>query len=53
MQNITVKAVAHKDIKGKEMLYIIIEKEDNGEKVIINVGEKNFKAVENLLKTKK
>nr|WAE43656.1 MAG: hypothetical protein [Microviridae sp.] len=42
-----VSAIAHKDIKGKELLYVIIDV--NGKQVYINIGEKNFKALQELL----
>lgn len=42
----TVKAVRHVDVREKEQLYIIVEK---GEKrIVINVGEKTYKAIKEL-----
>lgn len=45
-KKLTVKAVALKDIRGKEQLYITIG--DNNE-VVISCGEKTFTGVKNLI----
>lgn len=47
-KNASVTATKLKDIRDKEQLYLIIENENH--KVIINVGEKTFNAVERLIK---
>lgn len=40
---VTVKAVKHADIRGKELLYLVAS---NGTtEVVVNVGEKTYKAV--------
>lgn len=47
MEQVKVIAKKHTDIRGKDLLYLIVSK---GEKdVIINVGEKTFKAVAELI----
>lgn len=45
--NFKISAVEYKDIRGKKILYVIINVEGNrnDEEVIINVGDKNFKAL--------
>lgn len=46
-----VKAVRHKDIRGKELLYVVITT-DKGE-AIISVGQKTFDRVEEITTTEK
>lgn len=41
-----VETIRWKDIRGKELLYLKIT--HNGNEVLINVGEKTLKSVENL-----
>lgn len=41
-----VQAIAHKDVKGKEQLYLKIGNETDN--VVINIGKKTFDAVNNL-----
>jgi len=45
-RNTKVKCVKHTDIRGKEQLYIIVGEEKT---VIINVGEKTFNGIKELL----
>lgn len=45
----TITALRHKDVRGKELLYLIV-KNKVGTEVIVNVGEKTFNGVENLVK---
>lgn len=47
MNTLTVTAVRHKDIRDKEQLYVIMTNE-NGDKAIINVGQKTFDSVNEL-----
>ena len=49
--NTTVTPIRHKDVYGKELLYIKIETE-NGT-TVINVGEKTLIKVEELITEKK
>lgn len=44
MAKVTVKTVKHVDVRGKELLYLKIT--GGGETLLVNVGEKTFKAVE-------
>ena len=52
-----VQAVAHKDIRGKECLYLIITPQDHKEgednMAIINIGQKTFDTVSNILENNK
>lgn len=43
-----VKAIRHKNVLGKELLYIVISK--GNKEVMMNVGEKSFKGVEEMEK---
>lgn len=45
-----VKCIKHKDVRGRELLYLEISKGEN--KFLINVGEKTFAGVSELLQTK-
>lgn len=45
-KNIKVRCVKHTDVRGKEQLYIIAGEEKT---VIINVGEKTFNGIKELL----
>lgn len=42
----TVRAIAHKDVRGNELLYLVIGEEGN--QVIINIGKKTYDAINNL-----
>lgn len=46
----TVKTIKIKDIKDKDLLYVVIE--HNGRKEVINVGTKTFERVSDLLTDK-
>lgn len=50
MKQLTVEARKIKDVRDKEQLYVIIT--DGKEKVVINIGEKNYQAVKNLTEGK-
>lgn len=41
-----VQAIKHKDVRGKEQLYLKIGNDENN--VVINIGEKTYEAVNNL-----
>lgn len=43
-----VQAIRHKDVRGKEMLYLKIIKDSR--EVIINVGQQTFNSIEGLEK---
>lgn len=51
MKKLTVTAVRHKDIRDKEQLYIIMTN-DEGEKAVINVGQKTFDTINEITKEK-
>lgn len=51
MKTTTVEAIRHKDVKGKETLYVKITG-ISGEHYI-NVGQKTFDAVESIMKDQK
>lgn len=42
-----IEAIRHKDVKGKEMLYVLLTNKE--QEVFINVGKKTFEAVEKLM----
>lgn len=46
----TVKTVKLQDIKGKDLLYVMIE--NNGMKEAINVGEKTWNRIDTLINSK-
>ena len=48
---IEVKAVTIKDIRDKEQKYIVLE--NNGNKVVVNVGDKTYAGVHALLQVEK
>lgn len=43
-----VKAIAHKDVRGKELFYLEIKNTNTGENVLINVGQKTYETVKKL-----
>lgn len=43
-----VKAIAHKDVRGKELYYLEISNTTTGENVLINVGQKTYETVKKL-----
>lgn len=48
-----VEALKHKNVRGKELLYLKISDEKTGEEVIIEIGQKTFDSVTALGKPKK
>lgn len=40
-----VEPIKHKDVRGKEMLYLKITHEGTKKEVVINIGQKTFDAV--------
>lgn len=43
----TVTPIKHTDVRGKELLYLKIE--HSGREVVINIGEKTYEAVSELV----
>lgn len=43
-----VEAIKHKDVRGKEMLYLKLTHEVTQKEVVINIGQKTFDAVSNM-----
>lgn len=43
MTTVNMEALRHKDVRGKELLYLKIEK--NGTQVLMNIGEKSYNAL--------
>lgn len=43
-----VEAIKHKDVRGKEMLYLKLTNEATQKEVVINIGQKTFDAVSNM-----
>lgn len=41
-----VKAIKHADVRGKELLYLVIGMPDN--QLVVNVGERTYKAVKEM-----
>lgn len=44
-----IEAIKHKDIRGKELNYLVVRTIDGVREVIINVGEKTFNGVKSLM----
>lgn len=42
-----VQAIKHKDVRGKELLYLKIQHEGN--EVLVNIGERTYKAIVELV----
>lgn len=45
MKKLNVTAVVHKDVRGKELYYLIIRQEEGNEELVVNVGEKTYETV--------
>lgn len=49
MTNVKVEAIAHADVKGKLQYYIKFTHQDGTAPVLINVGQKTYESVRELL----